>query len=67
MLGLTVYMVTHDLDSLAAACDRIVALGNGRLLKAGTMADMLASDDPWLNDYFKGPRARHLERLDNGK
>ncbi|WP_198669631.1 ABC transporter ATP-binding protein [Pelagibacterium sediminicola] len=67
MLGLTVYMVTHDLDSLAAACDRIVALGDGRLLKAGTMADMLASDDPWLNDYFKGPRARHLEKLDDGK
>ena len=67
MLGLTVYMVTHDLDSLAAACDRIVALGKGTLLKAGTMADMLASDDPWLNDDFKGPRARHLEATDNGK
>jgi phospholipid/cholesterol/gamma-HCH transport system ATP-binding protein len=66
-LGLTVYMVTHDLDSLNAACDRIAALGKGRLLAIGTMNEMLKSDDPWLNDYFKGPRARHLEAAANGK
>lgn len=66
-LGLTVYMVTHDLDSLNAACDRIAALGKGKLLAIGTMAEMLKSDDPWLNDYFKGPRARHLEAMTNGK
>lgn len=60
-LGLTVLMVTHDLDSLAAACDRIVALADGKLLKAGTLAEMLQADQPWLKDYFHGPRARNLE------
>ncbi|WP_196260731.1 ABC transporter ATP-binding protein [Pelagibacterium limicola] len=66
-LGLTVYMVTHDLDTLAASCDRIAALGKGRLLAIGTMNEMLKSDDPWLNDYFKGPRARHLGTTRDGK
>jgi phospholipid/cholesterol/gamma-HCH transport system ATP-binding protein len=60
-LDLTVLMVTHDLDSLATACDRIVALANGKLLLAGTMAEMRASTDPWLRDYFHGPRAHGLE------
>ncbi|WDR05825.1 ATP-binding cassette domain-containing protein [Devosia rhodophyticola] len=59
-LGLTVLMVTHDLDSLAMACDRIVALADGKLLKAGTMAEMLQSDQPWLQEYFHGPRARNI-------
>jgi phospholipid/cholesterol/gamma-HCH transport system ATP-binding protein len=60
-LDLTVLMVTHDLDSLATACDRIVALANGKLLLAGTMAEMRASADPWLREYFHGPRAHGLE------
>ncbi|WDR03305.1 ATP-binding cassette domain-containing protein [Devosia algicola] len=59
-LGLTVLMVTHDLDSLAMACDRIVALANGKLLKAGTLSEMLESDQPWLQEYFHGPRARNI-------
>lgn len=61
-LGLTVYMVTHDLDSLVTVCDRIAALGRGKLLKVGTLSELQASDDPWLTDYFHGPRARHLEK-----
>jgi len=60
-LDLTVLMVTHDLDSLATACDRIVALANGKLLLAGTMAEMRASDHPWLREYFHGARAHNLE------
>jgi phospholipid/cholesterol/gamma-HCH transport system ATP-binding protein len=63
-LGLTVYMVTHDLDSLVTVCDRIAALGKGRLLQVGTMEELLAADDPWLVEYFHGPRARHLSELD---
>jgi phospholipid/cholesterol/gamma-HCH transport system ATP-binding protein len=59
-LGLTVYMVTHDLDSLATVCDRIIALGKGKLLKAGTLREMQNAEDPWLKDYFGGPRARNL-------
>ena len=57
-LGLTVFMVTHDLDSLHTVCDRIAALGNGRILATGTIEAMLASDDPWLRAYFHGKRAR---------
>jgi phospholipid/cholesterol/gamma-HCH transport system ATP-binding protein len=58
-LGLTVFMVTHDLDSLNSICDRIVALGEGKVLAAGTMDEMVKSDHPWLKAYFNGPRA-HL-------
>jgi phospholipid/cholesterol/gamma-HCH transport system ATP-binding protein len=57
-LGLTVFMVTHDLDSLHTACDRIAVLGNGKIIAAGSMADMLASRHPWLRAYFHGKRAR---------
>jgi phospholipid/cholesterol/gamma-HCH transport system ATP-binding protein len=60
-LGLSVLMVTHDLDSLEVACDRIVALANGKLLKAGTLSEMRAASEPWLRDYFHGPRAHNLE------
>ncbi|HEY4202752.1 MAG TPA: ATP-binding cassette domain-containing protein [Devosiaceae bacterium] len=60
-LDLTVLMVTHDLDSLAKACDRIVALAGGKLLMAGTLAEMQQSDEAWLRKYFHGPRARNLE------
>ena len=56
-LGLTVFMVTHDLDSLHTACDRIAVLGNGKIIAAGSMADMLASQHPWLRAYFHGKRA----------
>ena len=57
-LGLTVYMVTHDLDSLHAICDRIAAVGEGKIIAVGTMETMLASNHPWLKAYFHGPRAR---------
>lgn len=59
-LGLTVFMVTHDLDSLATICDRIVALGEGRVLASGTMREMQQEKHPWLNAYFNGPRARQV-------
>ena len=57
-LGLTVFMVTHDLDSLHTACDRIAVLGSGKIIAVGSMADMLASQHPWLRSYFHGKRAR---------
>jgi phospholipid/cholesterol/gamma-HCH transport system ATP-binding protein len=57
-LGVTVYMVTHDLDSLHAICDRIAAVGEGKILAVGPMETMLASEHPWLKAYFHGPRAR---------
>lgn len=57
-LGLTVFMVTHDLDSLKTACNRIAVLGDRKVLLVGTMDDMLASQHPWLRAYFHGKRAR---------
>lgn len=57
-LGLTVFMVTHDLDSLYTACDRIAALGDGQIIAQGTIAEMLESDHPWLRSYFHGKRGR---------
>lgn len=59
-LGLTVYMVTHDLDSLFSVCDRIAVLGQKRVLVEGTIEDMLAFDDPWVQAYFRGKRARTI-------
>ena len=63
-LGLTVFMVTHDLDSLYAICDRVAALGHGRVIAVGPIADLLHSDDPWLKAYFHGKRGegRSLSR-----
>lgn len=59
-LGLTVYMVTHDLDSLFSVCDRIAVLGQKRVLVEGTLDDMLACDDEWVQSYFRGKRARSV-------
>lgn len=57
-LGLTVYMVTHDLDSLHAICDRIAVLSEGKVIVEGTMETMLACDHPWVKEYFRGKRSR---------
>jgi phospholipid/cholesterol/gamma-HCH transport system ATP-binding protein len=64
-LDLTVFMVTHDLDSLYAICDRVAALGHGRVIAVGPIEDLLQADDPWLKAYFHGKRGdgRKLSRL----
>ncbi|MBY0612194.1 MAG: ABC transporter ATP-binding protein [Beijerinckiaceae bacterium] len=56
-LGLTVFMVTHDLDSLKSVCDRIAAIGEGKVLETGPMETMMASNHPWLRSYFHGARS----------
>jgi phospholipid/cholesterol/gamma-HCH transport system ATP-binding protein len=56
-LGLTVFMVTHDLDSLGAICDRIAVLVDKKV-KVGTMAEHLKDEHPWIREYFHGPRGR---------
>lgn len=56
-LGLTVFMVTHDLDSLYAICDRIAVLVDKKLV-IGTIDELLRQDHPWIRDYFHGPRGR---------
>ncbi len=55
-LGLTVFMVTHDLDSLFAICDRVAVLGHKKVIAAGPISELLLSDDPWLKSYFHGKR-----------
>jgi phospholipid/cholesterol/gamma-HCH transport system ATP-binding protein len=57
-LGLSVFMVTHDLDSLHTVCDRIAVLSEGRIIATGTIETMLASEHPWLKSYFRGKRGR---------
>ncbi|MBO0751925.1 MAG: ATP-binding cassette domain-containing protein [Bradyrhizobiaceae bacterium] len=57
-LGLTVFMVTHDLDSLNTVCDRIAVLADGKVVVEGPMAAMLACEHPWVKAYFRGKRSR---------
>lgn len=57
-LGLTVFMVTHDLDSLATVCDRIAALGSGKTIACDRLPVLLQNPHPWIQAYFNGPRAR---------
>ena len=60
-LGLTVFMVTHDLDSLYSICDRIAALADGKVIAQGPIEAMLKADHPWLKAYFGGKRARQMQ------
>ena len=57
-LGLTVFLITHDLDSLYAVCDRVAVLADKRVLGVGTIPELLALDHPWIQEYFNGPRGR---------
>lgn len=66
-LGLTVYMVTHDLDSLFSVCDRIAVLGDRKVILEGPISDMLASELPWVKLYFRGPRARLASGAKGGR
>lgn len=61
-LGLTVFMVTHDLDSLHSVCDRVAALADGRIVSIGPIAAVLASPHPWVQAYFKGKRGQIAAR-----
>ncbi len=57
-LGLTVFLITHDLDTLYAICDRIAVLADGKVVAIGTIPELLALDHPWIQEYFSGPRGR---------
>jgi phospholipid/cholesterol/gamma-HCH transport system ATP-binding protein len=65
-LGLTVVMVTHDLDSLAAICDRVAALVDKRAL-VGTLQELRNLEHPWLQAYFHGPRGRAVSGAARGE
>lgn len=57
-LGLTVFLVTHDLDTLVAICDRIAVLSDGKVLAVGPLAEVRKNPHPWIQEYFSGPRGR---------
>lgn len=57
-LGLTVFLITHDLDTLHAICDRVAVLADKRVIAVGTIPELLALDHPWIQEYFNGPRGR---------
>jgi phospholipid/cholesterol/gamma-HCH transport system ATP-binding protein len=69
-LGLTVFLITHDLDTLHTICDRVAVLADHKVIAVGTIPELLALDHPWIQEYFNGPRGRAasaaVERAGNG-
>ncbi|MET0270048.1 MAG: ABC transporter ATP-binding protein [Sphingomonas sp.] len=57
-LGLTVFLITHDLDTLYAICDRVAVLADRKVIAVGTIDELLALDHPWIQEYFNGARGR---------
>lgn len=57
-LGLTVFLVTHDLDTLRSVCDRVAVLGQGHVMSVGSLEEVAETDDSWIRAYFQGPRGR---------
>ena len=57
-LGITVFLVTHDLDTLVRVCDRVAVIGDKKVLIAAPLKDVMKFDHPWVQEYFGGPRAR---------
>jgi len=66
-LGLTVFMVTHDLDSLYIACDRVAALADGKVVAEGPISTVLLSNHPWVKSYFQGQRGQGLAQIAHAK
>ena len=70
-LELTVFLITHDLDTLYEICDRVAVLADGKVIAVGTIPELLATEHPWIQDYFNGPRGRAAkdtkDRLDAGR
>lgn len=60
-LGLTVFMVTHDLASLNTVCDRVAALADGKIAAIGAMSELLRSEHPWVKSYFHGKRSQMMQ------
>lgn len=66
-LGLTVFLITHDLDTLYAICDRVAVLADRKVVAAAPIAEVERLDHPWVQEYFHGPRARAArEARENG-
>ena len=65
-LGLSVFLVTHDLDTLYTICDRVAVLAEKRVLVAARLDVVAATDNPWIHEYFHGPRGRAAEQAASG-
>jgi phospholipid/cholesterol/gamma-HCH transport system ATP-binding protein len=65
-LGLTVFLVTHDLDTLHAICDRVAVLYEGKVAAIGTIPEIVADAKGWVKEYFSGPRGRAAGRASGG-
>ena len=57
-LGLTVFLITHDLDTLYEICDRVAVIADKQVIAVGTIPELLETDHPWIDEYFNGPRGR---------
>jgi phospholipid/cholesterol/gamma-HCH transport system ATP-binding protein len=57
-MGLTVFLITHDLDTLHAICDRVAVIADKKIIACGTIAELVQVDHPWIREYFAGPRGR---------
>jgi phospholipid/cholesterol/gamma-HCH transport system ATP-binding protein len=57
-LGLTVFLITHDLDTLYEICDRVAVLADKKVIGVGTIPELLETEHPWIEEYFNGPRGR---------
>ena len=66
-LGLTVFLITHDLDTLYAICDRVAVLADRRVVVNAPLAEVEQFDHPWVQEYFHGPRARAARRARTGQ
>lgn len=62
-LGLTVFLITHDLDTLYAICDRIAVLADRKVIACAPLAEVEQLDHPWVQEYFHGPRARAAQQV----
>lgn len=62
-LGLTVFLITHDLDTLYAICDRVAVLAHKRVIINAPIREVERFDDPWVREYFHGPRARAAQQV----
>ncbi len=63
-LGLTVLLITHDLDTLHSVCDRVAVLADRHVIAVGTIEELMATDHPWIESYFGGPRGRMADEAE---
>jgi len=70
-MDLTVFLITHDLDTLYEICDRVAVIADGKVIAVGTIPELLATDHEWIQEYFNGPRGRAAkatkDRLDTAR